>query len=212
MDNPADLVARLKAAVERLNQLDVRDLDLNDIGSWPQAAKAVVCALVFCLTLVVGFQFHLAGINSRLEQGQAQEERLRQSFRTKAALTASLDEYRDQVVAMKTSFGAMLRQLPGDTEVPGLLEDITATGLGAGLIIESIELQPEVQRDFHVELPIDIRVRGSYHDLGNFVSGVSGLSRIVTLHDFSITQDEASGILTMSMQARTYRYSDEGAV
>ncbi|MCY4472367.1 MAG: type 4a pilus biogenesis protein PilO [Kistimonas sp.] len=212
MDKLQETIGTIRLGIERLSQLNVNDLDFDNLAAWPKAARIVLCLLIFVVTLTLGFQFYLGSINTRLDQGESEELRLRQVFRTKAALTASLAAYREQVMTMNATFGSLLRQLPGDTEVPGLLEDITATGIGAGLTIESIELQPEIQRDFHIELPINIRVRGSYHDLGNFVSGVSSLPRIVTLHDFSITQDEKSGILTMEMQARTYRYSDEESV
>lgn len=114
---------------------------------------------------------------------------------------------------METSFGALLRQLPSDTEVPGLLEDITRTGLGSGLEFEEIKLQPEVAQQFYIELPINIKVIGGYHDLATFVSGVSSLPRIVTLHDFEILPEKgeaATSKLRMSIVAKTYRYNDKG--
>ena len=109
---------------------------------------------------------------------------------------------------MEAQFGALLRQLPSDTEVPGLLEDITSTGIGAGLEFDSINLQPEIQREYYIELPIQISVRGSYHELGGFVSGVAGLPRIVTLHDFQI-QPVGGDQLDMNILAKTYRYRDD---
>ena len=114
-----------------------------------------------------------------------------------------------QMVEMEESFGALISQLPSDTEVPGLLEDITNKGLLNGLEISSIDLQPEVAREFYVELPIAISARGSYHDLGAFISGMAGLPRIVTLHDFTIRADKDGGsALGMSITAKTYRYKD----
>ena len=113
---------------------------------------------------------------------------------------------------METSFGVLLRQLPSDTEVPGLLEDITRTGLGSGLEFEEIKLLQEVAQQFYIELPIQISVVGSYHDLATFVSGVASLPRIVTLHDFEI-KPVASGDntkLRMKILAKTYRYNDKG--
>ena len=113
---------------------------------------------------------------------------------------------------METSFGALLRQLPSDTEVPGLLEDITRTGLGSGLEFEEIKLLPEAAQQFYIELPIQISVVGTYHDLATFVSGVASLPRIVTLHDFSImpASDGSTTQLRMSILAKTYRYNDKG--
>ena len=114
---------------------------------------------------------------------------------------------------METSFGMLLRQLPSDTEVPGLLEDITRTGLGSGLEFEEIKLLPEVTQPFYIELPIQITVTGTYHDLATFVSGVAGLPRIVTLHDFDLAPAKPDGgpKLRMSILAKTYRYNDQGA-
>ncbi len=117
-----------------------------------------------------------------------------------------------QMKEMEESFGALLRQLPSDTEVPGLLEDITRTGLGSGLEFEEIKLLPEVAQQFYIELPIQISVVGGYHDLATFVSGVSSLPRIVTLHDFEIkpVAPGSTSKLRMSILAKTYRYNDKG--
>jgi len=112
------------------------------------------------------------------------------------------------MVEMEASFGALVKQLPSDTEVPGLLEDITLTGIGTGLEIKSIQLKPEVAAEFYIELPIEIQVTGTYHDFGSFVSGVAGLPRIVTLHDFTIKPGDA-GLLNMTILAKTYRYNDQ---
>ncbi|MNJ59949.1 Pilus assembly protein, PilO [compost metagenome] len=116
------------------------------------------------------------------------------------------------MVEMEESFGAMLRQLPSDTEVPGLLEDITRTGLGSGLEFEEIKLMPEVAQQFYIELPIKIGVVGAYHDLATFVSGAASLPRIVTLHDFEIKplSADSGSKLRMGITAKTYRYNDKG--
>ena len=145
-------------------------------------------------------------------QQRAQEETLKQQFSTKAFQAANLEAYKAQMAEMETSFGALLRQLPSDTEVPGLLEDITRTGLGSGLEFEEIKLQPEVAQQFYIELPINIKVVGGYHDLATFVSGVASLPRIVTLHDFEIKteKNEATSKLRMNIVAKTYRYNDKG--
>jgi type IV pilus assembly protein PilO len=127
-------------------------------------------------------------------------------------MAANLELYSQQMKEMENAFGVLLRQLPSDTEVPGLLEDITRTGLGSGLEFEEIKLLPEVAQPFYIELPIKITVTGAYHDLATFVSGVAGLPRIVTLHDFElapVNPDDGSK-LRMSILARTYRYNDKG--
>ena len=112
---------------------------------------------------------------------------------------------------MEAAFGALLRQLPSDTEVPGLIEDITRTALDNELTIESIDLQPEAKTEFYIELPINIVVEGGYHKIGSFVSGVANLSRIVTLHDFKIKPTKSNLLLRMEITAKTYRYLEEAS-
>ncbi len=141
------------------------------------------------------------------------ERDLRASFEQKQRKAANFDAYRNQLAEIERSFGAMLRQLPGETEVPSLLEDISQIGLAAGLEEDLFQPAPEVQRDFYAELPIRIRLRGSYHEFGEFVSGIAKLPRIVTLHDIQITPVNEAGVdnLTLDVTAKTYRYLDEGA-
>jgi len=202
----------LADSLESLRKIDLNDLDLNNVGSWPAAVKVIACILVMAAILALGYNFHLKDLEVQLDQQRAEEESLKQQFTTKAFQAANLEAYKDQLKEMETSFGALLRQLPSDTEVPGLLEDITRTGLGSGLEFEEIKLQPEVVQQFYIELPIQISVVGSYHDLATFVSGVASLPRIVTLHDFSIAplSPESTSKLRMSILAKTYRYNDKG--
>ena len=202
----------LADSLESLRKIDLNDLDLNNVGSWPAAVKVIACILVMAAILALGYNFHLKDLEVQLDQQRAEEESLKQQFTTKAFQAANLEAYKDQMKEMETSFGALLRQLPSDTEVPGLLEDITRTGLGSGLEFEEIKLQPEVVQQFYIELPIQISVVGSYHDLATFVSGVASLPRIVTLHDFSIAplSPESTSKLRMGILAKTYRYNDKG--
>jgi type IV pilus assembly protein PilO len=142
---------------------------------------------------------------------KSEELALRAEFQAKAFEAANLAALRDQMAEMNQMFGALVSQLPSDTEVPGLLEDITAIGSSNGLEFNSIELQEEILQEFYIELPIDILVTGTYHDLGSFVSGISGLPRIVTLHDFEMLPVESRpGVMQMSIVAKTYRYKEEG--
>ncbi|MBA1273770.1 type 4a pilus biogenesis protein PilO [Stutzerimonas azotifigens] len=203
----------LAESLESLRKVDLADLDLNNLGSWPAPVKFITCILLLIAVLALGYNFHLKDMQTRLEQEQAQEETLKQQFSTKAFQAANLEAYIEQMKEMETSFGAMLRQLPSDTEVPGLLEDITRTGLGSGLEFEEIKLQPEVAQQFYIELPIEIKAVGNYHDLATFVSGVASLPRIVTLHDFELKPEsaETTSRLRMSILAKTYRYNDKGA-
>ncbi|MCJ0974667.1 type 4a pilus biogenesis protein PilO [Pseudomonas sp. PS1] len=202
----------LSSSLESLRSVDLSDLDMNNLGSWPVPVKVITAVLLMVLVLGGGYYLHLSDLQVNLDQRKAEEARLKQSFATKAFEAANLDAYKTQMVEMEASFGALLRQLPSDTEVPGLLEDITRTGLGSGLEFEEIKLQPEVVQQFYIELPIQIKVVGSYHDLATFVSGVSSLPRIVTLHDFEIKPDskESSSKLRMDILAKTYRYNDKG--
>ena len=205
-------MSSLQETLEKINNVDFNDLDFENIGSWPTPVKAILCVAVFGLVLFLGFNFHLSSLGKHLEREARKETELKQEFQIKAFQAANLDAYRAQMTEMEASFGALVRQLPSDTEVPGLLEDITEKGLGAGLTIDTINLQPEVTHEFYIELPINVNVRGNYHDLGNFVSGVAGLPRIVTLHNFNIKSDKSGSNLTMEILARTYRYNDkEGA-
>ncbi len=198
--------------MESLKGFDVNDLDFNNAGSWPGPIKVIVLVLVFALILGAGYWFAIKDQYTALDRAESEESTLKEQYRSKAFKVANLDAYIEQMKEMEESFGALLKQLPADTEVPGLLEDITNTGLGTGLQIDRIGLQPEVSREFYVELPIEIEVRGTYHDLASFVSGVASLPRIVTLHDFSIKPlGEEVDDLVMEISAKTYRYNpDQG--
>jgi|TARA_B110000495_G_C22901058_1_gene525799 type IV pilus assembly protein PilO len=193
---------------EGLKDFDINDLDFKSAGTWPVAIKVIVWGLVLAIVIFLGYYFHLNDMLAEREVVERKEVELKQTYEAKAFKAANLDVYRKQMEDMEKSFGALVEQLPSDTEVPGLLEDITHTGLGSGLEIDSIKLQPERNEEFYVELPIEIQVRGGYHDLGSFVSGVASLPRIVTLHDFDIKPMSEGGLLVMTISAKTYRYND----
>jgi len=204
----------LNDSLESLRQIDLNDLDFNNVGSWPAAVKFIAGALLLVVVVALGYNFHLKDLQASLESKQAEELVLKEQFSSKAFQAANLDAYKEQMQEMEVSFGALLKQLPSDTEVPGLLEDITRTGLGSGLEFEEIKLLPEAAQQFYIELPIKITVVGAYHDLATFVSGVASLPRIVTLHDFDLVpaNDSGSSKLRMSILAKTYRYNDKGGV
>lgn len=195
--------------LDQLQNFDVNDLDVNNIGSWPTPVKAIIMALVFFVVLGAGYYFYLTEKQTRLELAQTKESELRADYEVKAEKAANLEEYRSQKQQMEATFGALLKQLPQDTEVPGLLDDITRAALDNELQIESIDLQTERQLEFYVELPIDIVVEGSYHKIGSFISGVAALSRIVTLHDFTLEPQGSPLNLKLKILAKTYRYLDE---
>jgi type IV pilus assembly protein PilO len=203
---------RLSDWFEGLRKIDINDLDTNNMGSWPPAIKALAGILLVILVLSLGYSFSISDLQSHLELKREEESTLKEQFANKAHMAANLDLYTQQMKEMENSFGVLLRQLPSDTEVPGLLEDITRTGLGSGLEFEEIKLLPENTQQFYIELPIQITVTGAYHDLATFVSGVAGLPRIVTLHDFDLAPANPEGgpKLRMSILAKTYRYNDKG--
>lgn len=196
--------------LKELNEVDLANLDLENVGSWPAAARGLLIVLLFIALLAGGYYYHLSALSGRLQVAKEQELELRRQFERKSFEAQNLDAYTAQLTDMRQSLGALVSQLPSDTEVPGLLEDISSKGELNGLDIEAIDLLDEVVEEFYVELPISIAATGSYHDLGAFVSGMAGLPRIVTLHDFEIVMDaDDSANLRMDITAKTYRYRDE---
>jgi len=199
----------LQDTFEQLQSFDFNDLDVNNIGSWPRAIKIILMLLVVSIVLGVGYYYYLTDKQSLLARAESKEQNLRNDYGKKAAQAVNLDAYRAQKIQMENTFGALIKQLPSDTEVPGLLEDITRTAIDNDLTIESIDLAPEKVTEFYAELPIDITVEGDYHKIGSFVSGVANLSRIVTLHDFNIVPAGSVQNLKMNIRAKTYRYLDD---
>jgi type IV pilus assembly protein PilO len=199
----------LADSLKSLQEIDFSDITLENLGSWPMPVKVIAWLIAFVLVCFLGYNYHLKELQEQLDQTRASEQELRRQYESKAFQVANLDALRAQLAEMEEQFGALLGQLPKDTEVPGLLEDITEKGVDAGLVFTSIDLLGERAAEFYMELPIDINVTGSYHDLGAFASGVAGLPRIVTLHEFSIKPGGNSAELTMQIQAKTYRYKGE---
>ncbi len=194
---------------------ELRSLDPRDPGRWPLPVLAGAVLVAFLV--VSGVLIYLLVWNEqrpRLQQFAAEEQTLRQEFRAKHAKAVNLEQYKQQLKDIERSFGALLRQLPGKTEVPSLLVDISQTGLAAGLQEKLFQPQPEQKKDFYAELPIKIRLTGSYHQFGEFVSGIAALPRIVTLHDIDIKPDskDAYDQLSLELTAKTYRYMDEDEI
>jgi type IV pilus assembly protein PilO len=195
---------------------ELRTLDPRDVGRWPLAVRGFFVGLIFVVcTAVAWYLFVWDDDRPVLQKAEADELALRSQFENKQQRAANLDAYRAQLAEMERNFGALLRELPGKTEVPSLLVDISQTGLAAGLQAKLFQPAPEENKGFYAELPIKIRLVGSYHEFGAFVSGIAALPRIVTLHDIQITpaSDKTGGYdnLTMDVTAKTYRYiEDEG--
>lgn len=197
---------------------DFRNLDVNNIGSWPGPLKALVILLICAGVVGAGFYLDTQDQLASLEREQRREmDELRPTFVQKQAKAANLEPLKQQLVQMKQSFGAMLRLLPNKTEIEALLVDISQSGLASGLEFELFKPLPEQPAEFYAVQPIQIRVTGTYHEFGEFISTVAALPRIVTQHDVRITPTGAAAsdggkILSMDMVARTYRYLEEDEI
>jgi type IV pilus assembly protein PilO len=195
---------------------DLKSLDPNDPGRWPLPVRVGCVVLCFVLLAAGSFWYFVwSEQKPKLDAANREEQSLRSTFKTKHSKAVNLEVYQQQLADIERSFGALLRQLPGKTEVQSLLIDISQVGVGAGL--EEKLFQPaanETMRDFYAELPIKIRLTGSYHQMGEFVSGIAALPRIVTLHDITIKPDnkDAYDNLSVELTAKTFRYLDDAEV
>ena len=188
---------------------DFADLEIQYIGVWPKSVRYILIVCLLFFILVLGYFLQVKDIDEQYLQAKIMELELLEEYLSKTIDAANLDIYEQQVLELDGTFGALLKRLPKNAEVPGLLEDISAVAFASGLNINAISLQPEKALDVYIELPISIDVIGDYHGFGDFVSGVAALSRIVTLHDYSIKQAEDDR-LNLVITARTYRYQIEG--
>lgn len=197
-----------------LNQLS--DLDFSDIGNWPVVAKAVL--VVFLCGVVAGGWYWFVTLDQldNLTRVEARETELKASFEAKQRLAANLEIHREQLVQIEEFLTDLLRQLPGSAEIAALLVDVSQTGLAAGLEFDLFRPAGEVSKSFYAELPIQVEVTGTYHDLGRFASGLAALSRIVTVHDVVITSLDrsvrgaaAASKLRMQATVKTYRYIED---
>lgn len=200
----------LQDTLEQLNNLDLNDIDWSRVGVWPFLSRLFVWCLAIAAVFALVYFLIIKDLQKSLSQEISKENDLRSNFQGKVYQASSLEQYRLQMQTMEKDFEFLLGQLPRKTQVPGLLDDIDERGRLSGLDISSIKLQVEQKGEFYVTLPIDIAVTGSYHELGSFVSGIAGMSRIVTLHDFSISAKESPSELSMTIRANTYRSVDEG--
>jgi len=190
---------------------DLKNIDVNNLSSWPVPIKIAGILVVCGIVLFAGFWFLIQGELEEYGAAQKTEESLRETYLNKKALAINLPVYREQMEEMEQTFGSLLRQLPNTTEVPDLLVDITQAGLGRGLEFTLFRPEKEQPKDFYAEMPISVEVRGSYHELAQFVSDVAALPRIVTFGDINIGSAGKDTKLTMSAKAKTYRYLEEGS-
>ncbi|MBU71825.1 MAG: pilus assembly protein PilP [Spongiibacter sp.] len=194
--------------LDEVKQFDFNDLNEGNIGAWPVLVRAALWVIAFAVVLAVGYFYVIADLRKELAAAEVKEIQLKSEFEKKAFKAAKLEPLKKQMAEMEESFGILLGQLPADTEVPGLLEDMTEKAIDNGLEISSIKLQPERAQEFYIELPIAIEVEGTYHDLAAFVSGIASLPRIVTLHDYKIKSSKDLASQQMSITAKTYRYKE----
>ncbi|BAJ03981.1 type IV pilus inner membrane component PilO [Shewanella violacea] len=185
------------------------DIDFENIGGWPPLVKLVFAALLAVCIVVASYFLFISDAIEQLDTEQRAETTLKNDFKSKYQLAANLKLYREQLAKMEVQFAELLKMLPSQNEMPGLVDDITFVATDSGLRIDSLDWREEIQRDFYIEFPISMTVSGEYHELGQFVSGVAKLPRIVSLHDFVIKKTD-SGALGMEILAKTYRFK-EGA-
>ena len=197
--------------LKNLNLNDLRSLDPKNMGSWPLPMRVVVLAALYAAILVGGYLAIISDQRDQYGQLQDKETSLKSDFESKALQAANLDVYKKQLDDMQTSFGTMLRQLPGQTEIPSLLQDISQAAQVDGLKQDLFRPGSEAPKDFYSEKPIDLQLEGSYHQFGKFVSDVATLPRIVTLHNVSIHPVSGTGNdnLVMTLTAKTYRYLED---
>ncbi|WP_300480507.1 type 4a pilus biogenesis protein PilO [Shewanella sp.] len=193
----------------KLDLSQFNDIDFENIGGWPNQVKSFFAILLALCVFAAGYFLAVSDSIDSYTAEQDREFQLRDDFKNKYQLAANLKLYREQLATMEVQFAELLKMLPSENEMPGLLDDLTFVATDAGLRIKSLDWEPEIQRDFYIEFPIKMSVTGDYHQLGNMVSGVAKLPRIVSLHDFTIKRDDA-GNLAMDILAKTYRFK-EGA-
>lgn len=204
-------MADFREYIEQLKAIELSEINWERVGVWPLPARIFLAVVAGGAIVAAAYFLVVKDKHLQLDDEVRKEVSLKETFQKKAFEASNLEKYRQQIAEMEESFEALKKQLPNDTEVPGLLEDIDEKGVGSRLVIDSITLQPEKPAEFYVELPIDIKVTGGYHEFGSFVSGIAGMPRIVTLHNFSISRKkDASSALVMEIQAKTYRYRNKG--
>ena len=214
-ENPQAVVASKKKMTVDQFFKQFNTLDPNNYGGWPRSVKITCWIFIFFAICALGYFLLIQPKMDAISSANGQEQILLNEFREKDSKLRNLRQYQAQLNEMQANFEQQLEQLPKDTEVPGLVEDINITGVGAGLRFDKILLEPEIRQEFFIEQPISIEATGDYHAFGSFVSGIAALPRIVTLHDFDITaqvdKDSKSDVpnIRYILKAKTYRYIGE---
>jgi type IV pilus assembly protein PilO len=204
---------------------DLRNLDRNNVGAWPKSVKTFFAIIIFVIIVAVGWYVWIRGQQEDLERQQTKEEALKKEFAIKQGKVVNLVAYRKQLEDMKEMLRTMLRQLPSKTEMPDLLVDISQTALAAGIVVDLFQPGGEIVKEFYAEKPIQLKMLGTYHQFGTFISGVASLPRVVilTMHDVSLKPAKAAtgagsasaqalasgGQLLLEGTVKTYRYADD---
>lgn len=194
---------------------DFNNIDIKNAGSLPMPVKLVLLGFIFLVLVALGYWFLWSPEMDEFTQAEAKEQELRQVFTTKKGQAIKIDAYKQQMVDIEKTFGALLKQLPDKSQMDGLLTDINQAGLGRGLEFELFKPGQETIADFYAEMPIQIKIKGNYHDIGAFATDISKLSRIVTLNDMAITplnKDSKDSLLVLEAIAKTYRYLDSSEI
>ena len=190
---------------------DFNNIDFKNMGSLPMPVKLVLLSFLFILLMGLGYWFLWSDQVAEIDQAKAKEQELRKVFLDKKAQAIKVEAYKQQMVDIEKTFGALLKQLPDKSQMDGLLTDINQAGLGRGLEFDLFKPGQETVAEFYAEMPIQIKIRGNYHDIGAFATDISKLSRIVTLNDLTIapiSKDSKESMLSLDATAKTYRYLD----
>ncbi|MCC5881317.1 MAG: type 4a pilus biogenesis protein PilO [Halomonas sp.] len=201
----------VSAELRRLRELDWRELDLKESGTWPLLLQWLCCLMVLGLTLAVTHWYLVGPKAGELQRAQAEEARLLADYRNRAAQAAQLPEMLEQMARLESRMSELMAMLPSGAEIPSLIDSISESALDHHLTIDFIRLRATVERDFYIERPFDVQVEGEYHHIAGFLASVAALPRIVTLHDFVLASAESGERLRLSMLARTYSYRPQGA-
>jgi type IV pilus assembly protein PilO len=194
-----------------MNLSDINNLDIGELAQAPLSVKAVVAGFVFVLILAVGYYMDWSPALDSLKTAQTEEQTLRDSYTSKKRQAIHYEAYKQRLADTEKALAAILRQLPNKAEMDDLLADINQVGIGRGLEFDLFRPGNEIKADFYATLPVSIKVNGNYHDMGNFVSDIAKLPRVVTIHDISLAPNKA-GRMTMDATVRTYRYLDESEI
>lgn len=193
-----------------LSEFDINDINFNEMGSWPKPAKIASAVVVAIAVAILCYSLFVSGKIDQLEKAEKLEQQLKTTYKVKYSSAVNLNAYKKQMKDMEENFSMLLKRLPTSHETPGLLDDITYVGTTSGLTFIKINWLPEKENEFYTELPIQIEVLGNYHEFGQFVSKVAALPRIVTLHDFTISE-ASNKQLRLNVVAKTYRYKGSQA-